>query len=98
MEIVKKYEDGLVFELTGRLDTITAPELEKKFNEEEIDEDKVILDFCGLDYISSAGLRSLLVIKRNLDSKKKILEIHNINDVVKEVFNVTGFNNILNIK
>jgi anti-sigma B factor antagonist len=98
MEIVKKYEDGLVFELTGRLDTITAPELEKKFNEEEIDEDKVILDFAGLDYISSAGLRSLLVIKRNLDSKKKVLEIHNINDVVKEVFSVTGFNNILNIK
>ena len=98
MEIVKKYEDGLVFELTGRLDTITAPELEKKFNEEEIDEDNVILDFAGLDYISSAGLRSLLVIKRNLDSKKKVLEIHNINDVVKEVFSVTGFNNILNIK
>ena len=98
MEVVKKYEDGLVFELTGRLDTITAPELEKKFNEEEIDEDKVILDFAGLDYISSAGLRSLLVIKRNLDSKKKVLEIHNINDVVKEVFSVTGFNNILNIK
>lgn len=98
MEIVKKYEDGLVFELTGRLDTITAPELEKRFNEEEIDEDKVILDFAGLDYISSAGLRSLLVIKRNLDSKKKVLEINNINDVVKEVFSVTGFNNILNIK
>ena len=98
MEIVKKYDGGLVFELTGRLDTITAPELEKRFNEEEIEEDKVILDFAGLDYISSAGLRSLLAIKRNLDSKKKVLEIHNINDVVKEVFSVTGFNNILNIK
>lgn len=98
MEIVVKHENDLIIELSGRLDTITAPELEKKFNEEEIEQEKVILEFSNVEYISSAGLRALLAIKRNLDSKKKVLEIHNINAVVKEVFSVTGFNNILNIK
>ena len=98
MEIVVKHENSLTIELTGRLDTITAPELEKKFMDEEIEEERVVLDFTNLEYISSAGLRALLSIKRNLDSKKKMLEIHNINAVVKEVFNVTGFNNILKIK
>ena len=98
MEIVVKHENDLIIELSGRLDTITAPELEKKFNEEEIEQKKVILEFSNVEYISSAGLRALLAIKRNLDSKKKVLEIHNINAVVKEVFSVTGFNNILNIK
>lgn len=98
MEIVVKRENDLIIELSGRLDTITAPELEKKFNEEEIEQEKVILEFSNVEYISSAGLRALLAIKRHLDSKKKVLEIHNINAVVKEVFSVTGFNNILNIK
>ena len=98
MEIVVKHENDLIIELSGRLDTITAPELEKKFNEEEIEQEKVILEFSNVEYISSAGLRALLAIKRNLDSKKKVLEIHNINAVVKEVFSVTGFINILNIK
>ncbi len=98
MEIVVKHENDLIIVLSGRLDTITAPELEKKFNEEEIEQEKVILEFSNVEYISSAGLRALLAIKRNLDSKKKVLEIHNINAVVKEVFSVTGFNNILNIK
>ena len=98
MEIVVKHENDLIIELSGRLDTITAPELEKKFNEEEIEQEKVILEFSNVEYISSAGLRALLAIKRNLDSKKKVLEIHNINAVVTEVFSVTGFNNILNIK
>ena len=98
MEITAKHDGNLIFTLKGRLDTITSPDLENKFKEEEIEEDKVILDFTELEYISSAGLRAILSIKRNLDAKKKTLEIHNINDVIKEVFSVTGFNNILVIK
>ena len=97
MEIVVKHENDLIIELSGRLDTITAPELEKRFNEEEIEQEKVILEFSNVEYISSAGLRALLAIKRNLDSKKKVLEIHNVNEVITEVFNVTGFVNVLNI-
>ena len=98
MEIVVKHENDLIIELSGRLDTITAPELEKKFNEEEIEQEKVILEFSNVEYISSAGLRVLLAMKKNLDSQEKELEIHNVNAVVKEVFSVTGFINILNIK
>ena len=98
MEIVVKHGNALEFKLKGRLDTNTSPELEKAIKDENITEDLVILDFAELDYISSAGLRVLLSTKKNLDSLGKSLEIHNINDVVKEVFNVTGFINILTVK
>ena len=98
MEITVKHEIELIFELDGRLDTTTSVELDKRFKEEKIEEKVVVLDFKKLEYISSAGLRVLLAIKKNLDANGKSLEIHNINDVVKEVFNVTGFINILNIK
>lgn len=97
MEILVKKDNQLVFELNGRLDTLTAPELEQKIKDENVNED-LILDFKNLEYISSAGLRVLLSTKKLLNSKGKELTITNINDVVKEVFNVTGFINILNIK
>lgn len=98
MEIVVKHEIELVFELKGRLDTQTSVELDKSFKEQTINEHVVVLDFKELEYISSAGLRVILAIKKSLDSMSKTLEIHNINDVVREVFTVTGFINVLNIK
>ena len=98
MEIVVKHEIELVFELKGRLDTQTSVELDKSFKEQTINEHVVVLDFKELEYISSAGLRVLLAMKKSLDSQEKELEIHNVNAVVKEVFSVTGFINILNIK
>ena len=98
MEIILKHGDELVIKLVGRLDTTTSPELDKKIKEEKIEEKLVILDFSELEYISSAGLRILLALKKNLEASGKQLEIHNINAVVKEVFEVTGFINILNIK
>ena len=51
-----------------------------------------------LEYISSAGLRALLALKKNLASQNKELEIHNLNPVCQEVFKVTGFNNVLTVK
>ena len=97
MEISVLRKEKLVFALSGRLDTTTSPELEAKLNSENVSED-LVLDFKDLEYISSAGLRVLLVLKKKLEALGKSLEIVNINDVVKEVFNVTGFVNILNIK
>jgi len=97
MEILVKKEDKLVFELSGRLDTITSPILEEKVKNEKVEED-LVLDFTNLEYISSAGLRVLLSLKKSLGALGKNLIISNINDVVKEVFNVTGFINILTIK
>lgn len=98
MEITIKHGDSLVVSLNGRLDTTTSVELETKIKNEKIEEDLVILDFTELEYISSAGLRVLLSIKKMLDASNKKLEIHNINQVVKEVFSVTGFKNVLTIK
>lgn len=98
MEIKALHGDELVVSLSGRLDTLTAADLDKFMKEEEIKEDLVALDFTELEYISSAGLRVLLAIKKMLDADNKKLEIRNINAVIKEVFTVTGFINVLNIK
>ena len=98
MEIGVNHGENLVFSIKGRLDTVTSPELLEAFEKEEIAENLVIIDFAALDYISSAGLRVLLSIKKELDAKGKSLEIHNLNEVVKEVFKVTGFGNVLTVK
>ena len=98
MEILFKHENECEVVLKGRLDTNTSPELEARLKEEKITEDLVVFDFKELEYISSAGLRVLLSTKKTFDAQGKKFEIHNINDVVKEVFNVTGFINILTVK
>ena len=98
MEIVINHKEYLEVILTGRLDTTTSVELDSKMKETEIKENLVVLDFTNLEYISSAGLRVLLSLKKTLESNGKALEIHNINEIVKEVFNVTGFINVLTIK
>ncbi|MBR1624609.1 MAG: STAS domain-containing protein [Clostridia bacterium] len=56
------------------------------------------MDFTEVEYISSAGLRLLLALKRKLEGQGKSLEVHHINDVVKEIFSVTGFINALTIR
>ncbi|MBR4496532.1 MAG: STAS domain-containing protein [Acholeplasmatales bacterium] len=98
MEIKVLKNDNIVIELKGRLDTTTSPQLDQKVKEIEIDKNLVIIDFKELEYISSAGLRVLLAIKKMLEASGKKLEIHNVNEVILEVFNVTGFINVLNVK
>jgi anti-anti-sigma factor len=98
MEIQVLKNENIVINIKGRLDTTSSPILHQKIQELEIDKDLLIIDFKELDYISSAGLRVLLAIKNMLEEKGRQLEIHNVNEVITEVFNVTGFINILNIK
>ena len=98
MEIIFNHGDSLNVKLIGRLDTTTSIDLDNKMKEENIKEELVIFDFKDLEYISSAGLRVLLAIKKSLEGNNKKLEIHNINPVVREVFTVTGFINVLTIK
>ncbi len=89
--------DQLNIALEGRLDTGTAPELEKVLNE-SLDQVKALtIDMSALEYISSAGLRTLLSAKKALYNKGTI-KIVNPNDIVKEVFTVTGFSNIFDIE
>jgi anti-sigma B factor antagonist len=84
-----------VLALTGRLDTINAPVLERKIKHYEDGAEEIVLDFSGLEYISSMGLRVLLKAKKELKEKEKKLTIKNINKSVKEVFEITGFMNIM---
>ena len=98
MEINIKHEDKMVVSLKGRLDTVTSLEFSEKLNKEEIKEQVVIVDMKELEYISSAGLRALLALKKSLLAKGKELEIHNLNAICEEVFKVTGFINILTVK
>ena len=98
MEISINHGADLVISLQGRLDTVTSVEFTDALAKEEIKEAKVIIDMKELEYISSAGLRALLALKKNLASQNKELEIHNLNPVCQEVFKVTGFNNVLTVK
>lgn len=98
MEININHGENLTIALSGRLDTVTSKELLESYAKEEVKEDLVILDMKNLEYISSAGLRALLAIKKELAEKGKSFEIHNLNNICKEVFKVTGFGNILTVK
>ena len=98
MEISIKHGEQLVVALVGRLDTVTSVDFTDAMNKEEINEEVVVIDMKELEYISSAGLRALLALKKSLALKNKELEIHNLNAVCQEVFKVTGFNNVLTVK
>ena len=98
MEISINHGEQLVVALTGRLDTVTSVDFTNALAKEEIKENVVVIDMKNLEYISSAGLRALLALKKTLSSQSKELEIHNLNPVCQEVFKVTGFNNVLTVK
>lgn len=83
--------------IVGRLDTTTAPELEAELSA-ECDADAVVFDFSGLEYISSAGLRVLLAEQKAMNGKDGKMTIKNVNDTVMEVFEITGFVDILTIE
>ena len=96
---INKNQNGnaLTISVEGRLDTTTAPELEKVIKESLGNINDLTLDFSKLDYISSAGLRVLLSAQRIMKSQGK-MKVTNINEVVREVFEVTGFADILTIE
>ena len=96
---IKKEMNGteLRIAVVGRLDTMTAPDLEAELRESLDTSESLTLDFSGLDYISSAGLRVLLTAHKAMAAKGGMKVIH-VNEVVREVFEVTGFSDILNIE
>lgn len=85
----------LTVTVEGRLDTMTAPELEKELKEYYGSITELVLDFKKLEYISSAGLRVVLGAHKAMSGK---LIVKNVNEIVMEVFEVTGFADILNIE
>ena len=99
MEIVKKLsEKVLKVKVIGRLDTNTAPELENNLKDDLAAAERVELDLEKLDYISSAGLRTVLVLHKNMSSKKGSLVVMHPKDEVMEVFDMTGFSSFLDIE
>lgn len=98
MEVVKNLDGGkMVAEVKGRLDTATAPDFEKELKESLDSVTELILDFSELEYVSSAGLRVILSMQKIM-SKQGSMVIRGVNDVVMEIFEVTGFADILTIE
>lgn len=96
---ITKNKNGTALEiaLEGRLDTTTAPDLEKELKYSLDDVTDLALDFAKLDYISSAGLRLLLSAHKAMQGKGG-MKVKNVNEVVSEVLDVTGFADILTIE
>ena len=98
MNISIEKENGVTaLKLDGRLDTTTAPELEKAINAEGAELKSLVLDFKGVDYISSAGLRVLLTAQKKMNVQGS-MELINISEAVMDIFEMTGFADILVIK
>lgn len=97
--IIDKQLNGseLTLSLTGRLDTTTAPELEAVIKENITSVTNLVMDFAGLEYLSSAGLRVILSAQKTMNKQGEMV-IRNVNETINEVFEITGFIDILTIE
>ena len=87
---VERDYELVVLEITGRLDTTTAPNLDTVINELSEDTKELVLDMGGLEYISSAGIRVVLSAYKKMMSNKGIMRITKANEMVRDVFEMTG--------
>ena len=94
---IKMHEEGekLIVELIGRLDTVTAPQLAEALAGKEPRE--LIVDLAQLEYISSAGLRVLLTLQKGADERDGTLLVKNPNNIVRNIFKITGFDRNITI-
>ena len=89
----------IVISLIGRLDTITSPQLEEEINSFSLENiETVILDLKELEYISSAGLRVVLMIHKKMNKLGGQLKLINVNDMILNIFDMTGMSEFLNIQ
>lgn len=94
----QREEEKLILRIEGRLDTATSPQLEQELGEGLDGVRELVLDFTPLGYISSAGLRVLLAAHKKMEKQEGQLVIRGANESVREVFNVTGFMDILHVE
>ena len=98
LNIQKQIENGtVVFALEGRLDTMTAPNLDQELESSLDGVKELVLDFESLEYISSAGLRVLLTAQKMMNGQGTMKVTH-VNETVQEIFDVTGFSEILTVE
>jgi len=99
MEIEKiQNGDVAILNLTGRLDTVTSPDLQKVLVEIMPGSQEIELNFSNVDYVSSAGLRVLLFGQKNTQASGKTMKLKNVSTEVSEVFKITGFDGMLIIE
>ena len=99
LTISKTVENGkAILASEGRLDTVTAPELENVVKALLPEITELTFDFGKLEYISSAGLRVLLFAQKAMNAQEKKMSVVNVNETVMEIFEVTGFSDILDIE
>lgn len=94
---IQRQESDLLIALNGRLDANTSVELQEAVDKMSA-YDSILFDFSDLEYISSAGLRVLLSIYKDRQLKNASLTILNCNDVVKDVFDMTGFSDVFHVR
>lgn len=96
---IEKQANGaeLNIKLTGRMDTTTAPQLESELKSSLNGVEKLVLDFENLEYLSSAGLRVLLGAQKVMNRQGSMV-IRHVNETIAEVFEITGFSDILTIE
>ena len=95
---IKRNAAETIIEAAGRLDTTTAPALDKAINEDMEGTKNLVLDLKGIEYISSAGLRVILMANQQMEEVDGNLTIKNVNEDVRDVFEMTGFDSLLNLE
>ncbi len=97
LDIQKTVKTVAAFSLAGRLDTITAPQLENALRDVFDNVDEVVFDLAELNYISSAGLRVLLSARKAMAQKGEV-KLRHVNESILELIKVTGFSEFLTIE
>ena len=97
IKLVKCPPNGAELRLEGRLDTTSAPAAQEAFLKVAKEYAKITLNFARLEYISSAGLRALLMLQKQVNRTGGVMQLSNVNQQVLEVFEMTGFGGILKI-
>lgn len=97
IKLINRGQEGELV-LEGRLDTLTAPEAEEVFNQMAERFEKIVLNMAGVEYVSSAGLRTLKRLHMAMKKKNGSLVLTNVRKMVMEVFEMTGFAGLLNFE
>lgn len=93
-----KQDSTLTVAISGNIDTVTAPELDSKLQENISGIKDLVLDFAAVDYISSAGLRVILMTNQLMEDVDGNMTVKNVNEDVRDVFEMTGFDSLLNLE
>ena len=93
-----KQDSTLTVVISGNIDTVTAPELDVQLQENIPGIKDLVLDFAAVDYISSAGLRVILMANQQMEDVDGNMTVKNVNEDVRDVFEMTGFDSLLNLE